>query len=450
MYKYSMRNRVTHPKEVLDKLEELRSKTKNRLSLSKISNRFCVYEYKYIFNSAKRHNKMAAFYMGSITTNGDFIPAIHRKPTTKVQNLDEYINAMEETRENGHAYALVQTDEIDRAALTEISMDSRMSVNAISKKIGISANTVASRLRMLTKQFGIKKTIEVYPEKFGFIRYLITVKFLNKTPNIDALRKLFASEPRVQVALFMHGDLDLFIYIIVESTRKLENIIYSFRSDRVFAGFPAIWNVGYMLEAYGYVPLRDEFFELIKERVWKKTKESRKRGPDQLLMSEYAVLREMNKDAGISFAEIDRNNNLNKGSAEYTYHKLIGSKLIERPTITMLDPPIKYCALLYATQTDILSFNATRRNVLIDIIEETKLPTNKYVFEGDVSAPYGVAFIAPIYRVSAESLRKKIEDSVKGVDIGISIITDYIAGYLGFRRFDNKFSPQIKILEDIR
>ena len=442
-----MRNRIKeYPKDVLDKLEELRRNTRNRITISIIKNRYCVYEYKYLFDPGMKKSRMVSFYIGSISDAGEFIPAIHRKDTTKVENLDKHIRAGEKAGAEGHAYTMQNPDKIDLGILTKISMDSRASINEISSAVGVGKSTVTYRLKMLEKNYGIRRTIEVYPERFGFTRYIITVKFLAGKPDVAAVKKLLEAEPRVQLSLVMYGDYDLLIYIIAESTLKLEDTVYFFRSSRVFAGFPAIWNVGYTLEGYGYIPLRMEFFSLLKDRVWQKARESMRKRPDQLFRSEYAVLMDLNNDAGAPFSDIDKRNGLSSGSAQYTYYKLLERKLIERATITMQNPQVKYCALLYAVQKDIVAFNETRAAYLIDIIEETGRPANKYIFCGDSSAPYGAVFLAPVYEGSVDDIKREMEKKVNGIGIKTSVVAECIVGYLGFRKFDNTLSPQTKIL----
>jgi DNA-binding Lrp family transcriptional regulator len=439
------RNKHTYPKEIINTLYNLRANSKNRITLALINNRYCVYEYKYIFDPRTKLKIKKTLYLGWISKDGIMNAARRRAAGTMVKSLDEHIEA-NYIKENNQEYSLTYPSEIDSLILTSLSMDSRRPTPYIAHDIGISKSAVAYRLRRLQQIYGIKKTIEIYPERFGFTRYAITIKFLNKRPDFGLLKKLFEKEPRVQLVLLMRGGYDLFIYIIAESTEKLEGIIYEMRSDHVFSDCPAVWNVGYMIESYGFVPFRDEFFILLKERVWKRSRESPRRKPDQLFLSEYAVMKELNHDAGINFLEIDKRYNLNRGSAQYTYHKLLKNKLIERATITMLSPHSKYLGLIYIKQLDVLAYNATRIRSLQDVLEETSTPMNKYIFAGDISSPYGVIRIVPIFEVSLEALEYKIKKLLKGIEIETSIVTEILIGQPGYRKFDNKESTQLKLI----
>ncbi|MCL5115238.1 MAG: hypothetical protein M1528_01770, partial [Candidatus Marsarchaeota archaeon] len=269
-----------------------------------------------------------------------------------------------------------------------------------------------------------------------------------KIPDPKDLRVLLESEPRVQLAALMKGDLDLLIYIIVENTTLLEQIIYKIRSDRIFAGSSSVWNIGYLRETYGYVPLRDAFFKLLESRIWMRSRDSPRRGRDQLLMREYATLKDMNSDSGMDFIEIDERHGLNRGSAQYTFHHLIERGLIEKATIKMGDLPMRFSMYLQMRQTDVVAFAGNRTAYFASIVEDADTPTNRYALVGDVSAPYGIAFLMPVFEYSAD-MASLLGSTIKGVEIESSIILEYIVGYPGFRRFDNNQSPQAKILKDM-
>ena len=111
------------------------------------------------------------------------------------------------------------------------------------------------------------------------------------------------------------------------------------------------------VDKYGYVPLRDEFFELLKSRVWQRTKETPRPSRGQLLKSEYAVLRELNSSGEASFSKIDKKYDLNKGNARYTYEKLkerrkytyeeiADKKVLLRNTLTMDNLAVRYNTIL--------------------------------------------------------------------------------------------------------
>ncbi len=270
---------------------------------------------------------------------------------------------------------------------------------------------------------------------------------MKSKPDVETIKKLVAREPLIQLALWLKGDYDLFLYMLAENTQLLEDAVYRMRSDPLIAKHKAYWNVTYISRAYGYVPLRQEFIELLKEKVWKKSKEHPRRMPDQLLEREYFVLSELNKDGRISFADLDKKLGLNPGASDYTYNRLLEKGIIERITINMGNPQMKYPALFIVKQPDINSFNIHRNEFMARLIALPKTPPNTICLEGDIGSPYGLAYIMPIY-TNTESAINTIADMSKQnrKDIKDYIITDTIIGSLGFRRAPPEITNQYKYL----
>ncbi len=425
-----------YPEAISRTLEELRRSRKSKLSISVIRGRYCVYEYIYILDWRSGARRKRQFYIGWIDKDGMMTQALHRSDRTRVSGIEQYIEASSKS-EGGGAHAAIHPDSTDRRILTEISMDSRISAPEIAKKVGISRSAASYRLEKLERGYGIRKTIELLPERFGFTRYMVTVKFLKGRPDIPAMRALFEGEPRIQLVLLMRGDYDMFIYVIAEDTKKLDDVIYGFRSDRLFAGAESVWQVGYMIESYGFVPLRSRFFDLLEEKIWSKSRDSPRKGVGQLLPSEYATMKELNLDAGIDFVKIDEKYGLHKGSAQYTYHKLLEKRIIERSTINMQRLPIKYCGFIYMKQTDINAFNIVGKEQLMEMIEENDTPANGYALVADVSSPYGIIFIPPVFEGSVESIVERLGARLRGIEVETAVVTEQLVGYLGLRRFES-------------
>ena len=441
-----MPKRGRYPEAVQGGLVELRTKLNRKISISVIRGRYCLYEYKYLDDKETGGRAKKQFYIGWLDINGRFNPAMHRKDYTKASTIEEYMDSRY-FRSNPQ-YALSHPSKMDRDILKELSMNARITMPELAKKLGISSGSAAYRTNKLIRLYKIEKTLEIYPERFGFARFIITAKFYGKMPDSKGLKGLLESEPRVQLAALMRGDHDLLIYIIVENTTLLEQIIYKIRSDRVFSGCSSVWNIGYLRETYGYAPLRDAFFKLLESRVWTRSRDSPRRGRDQLLVREYATLKEMNSDSGIEFINIDEKHGLNRGSAQYTFHHLVERGLIEKATIKMRDLPIRYSMYMHMRQMDVVAFGGSRTAYFASIVEDADTPTNRYALVGDVSAPYGIAFLMPVFEYSTDQV-SLLNSAIRGVEIESSIITEYIVGTPGFRKFDNSQSPQAKILKDL-
>lgn len=223
----------------------------------------------------------------------------------------------------------------------------------------------------------------------------------------------------------------------------------SLRNSEAFASYKSIWSVSSLLITYGFLPLRGEFFNVIKEKVWHKSKETLRRLPNQLLEREFIVLKELTLNGIKDFTEIDNSYNFSPGTAQYTYHKLFERGIIRRITITMNKPPIKYIAILHLDQVSMNLFAKTRKDLFIDRVGATKTPLNKYILTGDYGSPYGIVIFAPIFENNGlEVLEENLREKVKGVKIRSVVITNILVGKLGFRKFDNKYTKSYEVLKE--
>jgi len=441
------------PEKVRETFEKIKQNSASKVKLIEIKGSYFVYAYAYVYDENINRKRYVQYYLGKIEKNGKFVKRYRKMGKYKAATFSEYLRARFGSDIDRALNKFLYPDPETLAILQALSMNSRSHVAEIAKQTGIPASTVSYKLQKIIETYQIRKTVEIRPDTFGFTRFLVTVRFLTTMkPKQEEIKALLEKEPRVQLVLAMTGYYDLAIYIVAESTEALENIIYGMRSSKEFAPYPAAWNVSYIIEPVGwFVPLRNEFFEqLVKQRVWHRTKETPRKLQGQLTVAEYTVLAEMNKDAGQEFKEIELRNKLNEGSASYTYDKLLSNKTIERATIIMQRLPAKYFAFLYVVQNDIGKFNRTIREYLEEVIEETEFPTNKFVYVADVSSPYGAILIHPVYSEdNVEKIKEELLQKVKGVRIRSSIITNVLLGSIGTRKFDMQQSKQYELLQNI-
>jgi len=432
------------PKDIKATFEELKKKLQRHLSLVEIKGKYYVNETATQFSEKKGGKVTVSRYLGKIEPDGSFTEAMHRKKETKVKNIREFIIAKKSESEGDD---LLYPDDIDLKLLEMLSANGRSSVMVLSKALGFSQAACKYRIQRLERRYGIKYTVEVGPRPFNFFRYVALVRFGRNKPDMAALRKVIAREPLVQLALSLKGRHDLFLYMLAENTQLLEDAIYRMRSDPAISRYKAYWNVTYVSRAYGYLPLRQEFIETLSEKVWRRSKEHPRKIPGQLLEREYLVLNELNKDGRASFADLDKKLNLNPGASDYTYNRLIEKGMIERITINIEKPQMKYPSLFVVKQPDINTFNVHRNEFMAKLISLPRTPANTVSLNGDIGAPYGFIAIMPIY-TTTESAIKAISDMSKQStkDIKDYIITDTIIGSLGFRRSPPEITNQYKYL----
>ncbi|MCL5099948.1 MAG: winged helix-turn-helix transcriptional regulator [Candidatus Marsarchaeota archaeon] len=438
------------PPAVASVLESLRKKSEYSVQVVFLRGSYYVYEYK-VKTIAGRVRRFS-LYLGKIEKDGTFIAARRRFLHTRVRNLSEYMKMKAEGEKPAMLDALLYPDELSTRIITELSMNSRIAVGELARMLGIKRERVLYRVNQLRKLYKMKYTIEMKPDTFGFQRYLLLAKFPRGKPDPERLRELLGKNPRVQLAATAEGDYNLMIYVLAESNTALEDTIYEMRSSSVFANAPGTWNVSYLIEPYGwYMPFRDEFFTLLKERIWRRSKDSPRRQPGQLLHSEYAVMKELNKDAATNFADIDREYGLKEGNARYTYEKLLGKQTIKRATITMEGLPLKYLEFIYLVQRNIPAFNSTRIEFLENITDETQYSTNKYAYVANSSSPYGIILVTPIFEEKETATLMQGLSEVKGIKIKTASITRVLVGEFGLRKFkmeeSNSFKVKIELLK---
>lgn len=425
------------PKQVLARLNELRKNSKFGVTLNKIHGEYFAYEYKDVIESATGKRKRNVFYLGKIGEDGTFVKRVRSMTGGKPSTMEEYLES-KYGKGNEVIDRYAAPSQKDLNILMAMSSDGRASSVGIARKLSLKPSTVGYRMKRLKQIYRIKTTIDIRPTTFGFQRFMVLAKFNSAKPSSNVLKEILGEEPRIQLALLTSGDFDLIIYFVAEDIENVEKMLYRIRSDKRIAYLDSVWNVSYLYEYYGwYVPTREKFFELLENRVWHRTKDSPRRRPNELLPSEYLVMKEMSKDASRKLAEIDNQYGLTKGNADYTYKKLLKNETIQSCTICLENPHIKYAAFVYAEQYNIGLFNDSKKEYQETITHEFARPTNRVSYLADVSSPYGSAFITPIYEDgSLEALINEINPGKKGMKIKSAVITNTLLGRIGFRKFN--------------
>ncbi len=338
---------------------------------------------------------------------------------------------------------------IESRLLTALSMNGRISFNFLSDLVGIEHQPVYRRIKILEKRYKIKYTAEIDVEMLGYLKFLILVKFEKKMPEEDEIVAAVANEPKVQLAALLRGGAyDLLIYALAENNTDIQDV----RHNLVKTGldkYDAKWYIVPFTETYNFVPLRNDFMDTLESKVLKRyeiksTISSGKR--KQILRREFAVLKELNLDGKIQFKDIDSKYGFDIGRAQYAYHKLLEAGLLKRVTITMQNPQMKYVGAIFAIVTNHKKFAKSREKLLKNIIEDSELPSSKYLLVGDIGEPYGFVFFVPVFEDGGlEEAAGKLSN-MKGVEITASVVTKMLYGSLCCRRFDKMYSQQYGVL----
>ncbi len=424
------------PEKVKGTLQKLKEKQKHYIHLKIKDGSYYAFEITSRWDPLKRRTKSISLYLGKIDSNGEFTSPLRRKQELKgISTLDEYISYKEKFEEQAEKFQIESAYE--PVILEALSTDAREGIAAMSKRLNMAYNTVHYWIKRLESKYGIRYTIDYrFLDNFNLYKFLVVARFKNGRPDADTVRKLIKNEPRIQLGLWTRGSYDLFLFVLASKPFEVESMVYKLRSDPALAKYPSYWYSSYYTQGHGYIPLRDEFFDLIKTRVWQRTKETPRKGPMQIFKREYATMRELNSSGLLEFNKIDEKYNLKSGSAQYTYHQLLKHESLLGITITMSSPPIKDIAVIMMPQINMKKFNLHKTEYFAEVISDENTPLNKYIFEGDVGSPYGVMLIAPLYKEGDLELLEHGLNAIKGVKVQSSVVSETLIGSLGFRKID--------------
>jgi predicted transcriptional regulator len=252
--------------------------------------------------------------------------------------------------------------------------------------------------------------------------------------------------PYVQVAMTTKGTYDLVLFLITKSTNDARSTLYDLTTG-VFISFEVEWNITQAYQTFGFIPLRNEFFDILKEKVWTRTREHPKPLSNEITEVEFDVLKTMNNSADMDFSSIDQKINVDKGRSNYAYHQLTKKGIVKRATISLQNHGARYDAIFILKITNAGKFTNMREELLKDIILEQKTIFDPYSFTCDINSPSGIMLVAPMTNESDIGSREanliKIMD---GNNLDLLISTNKAVGNLIYRLFDKKEASQYNIL----
>jgi len=131
----------------------------------------------------------------------------------------------------GRDYKQVKTDKKDLKILDLLSENARMTSVEIADKIGVSSNTISSRIRNLKKKgviWSFKPLIHL--ENTGYMAYKLPVKFQNFNEEIEnEIIDFLKSDVRVVAIIKLTGQWDFEIEFEVDSRQSMLDVTRGFR-----------------------------------------------------------------------------------------------------------------------------------------------------------------------------------------------------------------------------
>ena len=397
-------------------------------------------------------------YLGWFTDDGMFIPAEHRDERTKeLKEMEkenrERLSALQDSQKEAETKIVDEgirkreTERHERDILRALSMDARKTIPELVKITGIKETTVAYHLRNLERRYDMEYVLEIDIEKFGYVDYVAFGKFLNKKPVLNQMKEELEKYPYVQAAMITKGEYDIVVLLVAESNSNARGALYDFTRE-VLSSYDIEWT---MSPAYfsglGFIPLRKEFFEVLKEKVWKRTREKPRPEHDQITEVEYNVLMAMNKNAAADFASIDREIHTERGRSNYAYHRLIDRGIIKRATVNMRNLSSRFDALFILNIINIDSWLKGRERFMLDLIKENDLQVDTYSFACDIMSPKGVLLMAHVFKdQNPEAIAERLIKDTGGARIYEIVVTDIIVGSVNSRFSDKIKTRQYEIL----
>ena len=475
------------PERVLQKIDQIREERKIYADVKFMKNGvYYAYRGFMRWDPARNKHVSASKYLGRITENGEFIEARRRNSSIlglimksapirmkqefgrlsslygnlEIQKIEddklylavkkpkgmEFIGTIDEYgRYDPAKKEMPKEEEKDLLLLQCLSMDSRISYKKMAKIAGLKDEHEAySKVKSLVKRLAIHYTADIDIRKFNYSPFMLFVKFKNGKPKTEDLKSVLAGNPKVQFASLTEGKYDAVAYIIDESFMIYSTLVDIFTDQRLeLYGMDLTITPFYI--GYGFIPLRDVFFDnVLIEKVWKKKRNEKH--TTELLERERIVLREIVINGGIDFAEIDKRYNLGHGAAHYTFRKLKQNGFIYRETINMKGIAYRYIRAVIVNTVNMRKFTDSRDSLLQEIITNNG-PINKYAFVGDIGAPVSVILFQPVLSDN-DNTQDQINEKVKGIETETMVVTNVLVGEFALIRYDYAYSSQYEILAE--
>ena len=423
-----------------------------------IKDRYMLFEATSIYDPGTKKPRKVTRYLGWLTAEGYLIPARHNDIKTKVFNEidrsnEQRIKELEESLKNKErklfeeSIRKKETEKHERDILRALSMNARITVPELSKITGLGNTAVNYHLRNLERRYDIKYLLEIDIEKFGYINYIAFVKFKDKRPSYEEIKSQLEAIPYVQTAMMTKGTYDMVIFLVVEANSEARATLYKI-TGQAFSAYDIEWHMEPAYSStFGFIPIRDQFFEVLKEKVWTRTREKPRPLPDEITEVEYKVLRAMNSNAAADFVSIDKEISADTGRSNYAYHQLTKRGIIKRATISMQNLPEVYDAVLLLTQVNFNDWASNREKLLLEIIKENKYQPDPYSFTCDITSPKGGLLIAHVLKnENIETITERFLNIVKGASIDSLIVTSIICGSISNRLFNKTQTKQYELL----
>jgi DNA-binding Lrp family transcriptional regulator len=320
-------------------------------------------------------------------------------------------------------------------------MNGRMSMAKLAKRLGMSTTGARHFVKRLEEKYHIRYFAEVDMLKLGFMRYIALVKFESRIPSFDEVKEAFKSDPHVVLAAMTKGIYDMIVLFYIENTESPTLFLYNWRSSQALPDYAAKWYVAPLGKSPEVtLPIRPRVIEWVTTNLVNEG-EAKSRMASKLTRIERLTLKELVLDGNQNFKDLDKRYGLSQGRSNYAFYKLKEKGIIERITITISPPNLRYNAVFITETNHYKKFIEVQHQYRLSVINQENPVVNKNAYRGDMGMPDSILHIRPIFRESEFQKARSELDSIAGTKTDSLIITDMGVGYLCYRNFDFAHAP---------
>ncbi|MGC8537537.1 MAG: hypothetical protein ACP5MZ_00950 [Candidatus Micrarchaeia archaeon] len=450
-----MQLRKHYPEAVVACYARLREEYAYRITLKSIGNHYYVYKQESSWDEEKKkYNTKDAIYLGKITNDGAFIPkGISRGDdleAAKAVIISHGGRVILPSKYEGSisSFEGVELSEVDLKILTNLTMNARMPMTFLSKKVGIKPEGLFNRVKGLEKRLGIQYLPYIRATRLGYYWFAVLIKFKSGHPDPNRLKAELEENPRVQLAAFLSGTYEMIIIALAKNDEDAAILSKTLKGLKSLRNIDLEWYMSFFYITRSVVPIRPEFYEALKGDVWVRTKEAPRPLQEQLTKSEYLLLKELSSNGMKSFRDIERSAGIAAGSARYIYDRLKKKDILRNITLSINGIKPKYFAILKLNVINEGLIQETRKALLeYEMQERSNYITNRFALIGDISIPSGVLLVMPIYNDGdLTKAQTELEGIAKGISVEVLIVTNVLVGSLFLNRFDPLYTIQYESL----
>ncbi len=441
------------PEQVTKSFEGLRKEYGGRIILKSIRGMFLVFERRPKRLLDEGIYSTPYSYIARITESGLVVPARHRKIGKK-----EIEAILEKNGNRGQVLAspeetALNVDEHDIKIIESLSSDGRMSAKSVGEQIGTKTTAAFHRLSKLERKYGIVRVVELNMEKFGYSKYILLAKFLNSRPDIKTVKEALSGISEIQFACMTIGRYDMLMFIYARDSDSAAFILNKIAISTELRKYDLELNLTPFFMSFGLEPVNPDFInsENMRKNVWARKRGVPKPLPNQITSREYEFLKVIVRDGGAKFADIDKLTGMGAGTSRHIYERLEAKGIIKRTSIALRGLDFKYNSVILTLLINGAKMSASRKEMLKDIIEDTGEVANKYSMVVDMTSPYGILRIMPVFRNGeAEKEVDRLNELVEGAQSESMTISDVVKGEINYRRIRAELSKQYEALNNMR